>query len=260
MELCDGGSLEDYIKINGKFNEKEIKGIISFTLLGLNHLHNHNSGISYIHRDIKSANILLLKNGRSKLADLGITTDLTISHKKRNTVIGSPYWMAPELIQEIGYDIPVDIWSLGIVILEMTNGHVPLDNMNPMRAIFKIVSNPPPTLENPELWSNELKHFLSLCLVKNPELRGTAKELIEHEWLTEEIEHITFLFSGLNDGLPCIQELVAKRYNDVSAYRDTLLEEDNIEISNITTIKSINQNDEDELFLKHNIINSNTIK
>jgi len=94
MELCDGGSLDDYINIKGQpLLEKEIKGIVAFTLLGLNHLHNNETGLSYIHRDIKSANILLLKNGRSKLADLGITAELTNSHRTRNTVIGIEFYI-----------------------------------------------------------------------------------------------------------------------------------------------------------------------
>jgi len=262
MELCDGGSLEDYININGQpLLEKEIKGIVAFTLLGLNHLHNNETGLSYIHRDIKSANILLLKNGRSKLADLGITAELTNSHRTRNTVIGSPYWMAPELIQEVGYDVPVDIWSLGIVILECCNGKVPRGNINPMRAIFKIVSDPAPGLSKPGQWSDECRDFLRMCLVKDPKNRATAKELLEHPWLVEEIEHITFLL-GPDDGLPSIQALVAREYEDVSAYRETLRNSsDNIAVlDKAISIKSNLQNEDDDLFLKLSNSNNKTLK
>ena len=257
FELCDGGSLEEYIKVSsGTLHEKEIKGIVAFTLLGLNHLHNHNTGLSYIHRDIKSANILLLKNGRSKLADLGITAELTSSRRLRKTVIGTPYWMAPELISEVGYDVPVDVWSLGIVILEMTNGKVPHDNINPMRAIFKIVSSPAPGLMKPEQWSDDLKDFLSLCLVKEPESRGTVKDLLEHPWLVEELEHITFLL-GATDGLPSIKSLVKRKNNEVLAYREQALMDDNVDILNITT--AIKSNDDDDLFLKLSYNNNSNL-
>jgi len=169
--------------------------------------------------------------------------------------------MAPELIQEVGYDVPVDIWSLGIVILECCNGKVPRANINPMRAIFKIVSDPAPGLSKPTAWSDECRDFLRMCLVKDPKNRGTAKELLEHPWLVEEIEHITFLL-GPDDGLPSIQALVAREYEDVSAYRETLRNSsDNIAVlDKAISIKSNLQNEDDDLSLKLSNSNNRTLK
>ena len=102
---------------------------------------------------------------------------------KRNTVIGTPFWMAPEVIQEIGYDCVADIWSLGITALEMAEGKAPYGDIHPMRAIFMIPSKPPPSFNQPGKWSSEFIEFVSRCLVKNPEKRATASELLQHDFI-----------------------------------------------------------------------------
>ena len=102
---------------------------------------------------------------------------------KRNTVIGTPFWMAPEVIQEIGYDCVADIWSLGITSLEMAEGKAPYGDIHPMRAIFMIPSKPPPSFNQPDKWSSEFIEFVSRCLVKNPEERATASELLQHDFI-----------------------------------------------------------------------------
>ncbi|XP_050415231.1 serine/threonine-protein kinase 3 isoform X1 [Patella vulgata] len=182
MEYCGAGSLSDIMRLRNKtLNETEIATVLSYTLKGLDYLHSRRK----IHRDIKAGNILLNSDGHAKLADFGVAGQLTDTMAKRNTVIGTPYWMAPEVIQEIGYDCVADIWSLGITALEMAEGKPPYGDIHPMRAIFMIPTKPPPSFRNPDKWSPEFIDFVSKCLIKNPEQRATAKELLEHEFITQ---------------------------------------------------------------------------
>ncbi|XP_052763623.1 serine/threonine-protein kinase 3-like isoform X2 [Mya arenaria] len=180
MEYCGAGSVADIMKLRNKcLNEEEIATILFYTLKGLEYLHSKRK----IHRDIKAGNILLNTEGHAKLADFGVAGQLTDTMAKRNTVIGTPYWMAPEVIQEIGYDCVADIWSLGITALEMAEGKPPYGDIHPMRAIFMIPTKPPPSFRNPDRWTPEFIDFVSKCLIKNPEQRSTAVELLEHEFI-----------------------------------------------------------------------------
>lgn len=108
---------------------------------------------------------------------------LTDTMAKRNTVIGTPFWMAPEVIQEIGYDCLADIWSLGITALEMAEGKPPYGDIHPMRAIFMIPTKPPPSFREPDRWSPEFIDFVQKCLVKNPEQRATSTDLLQHDFI-----------------------------------------------------------------------------
>jgi serine/threonine kinase 3 len=194
MEYCGAGSVLDIMKLRGMamsqrgtaergevktLNEDEIATILCDTLKGLEYLHVRKK----IHRDIKAGNILLNSEGHAKLADFGVAGQLTDTMAKRNTVIGTPFWMAPEVIQEIGYDCVADIWSLGITALEMAEGKAPYGDIHPMRAIFMIPSKPPPSFNQPDKWSSEFIEFVSRCLVKNPEERATASELLQHDFI-----------------------------------------------------------------------------
>ncbi|KAL4217701.1 Serine/threonine-protein kinase 3 [Mactra antiquata] len=180
MEYCGAGSVADIMRLRNKvLNEEEIATILYYTLKGLEYLHSKRK----IHRDIKAGNILLNTEGHAKLADFGVAGQLTDTMAKRNTVIGTPYWMAPEVIQEIGYDCVADIWSLGITALEMAEGKPPYGDIHPMRAIFMIPTKPPPSFRNPDKWSPDFIDFVSKCLVKNPEQRATAQELLQHEFI-----------------------------------------------------------------------------
>ncbi|KAJ5074863.1 sterile20-like kinase isoform b-related [Anaeramoeba ignava] len=180
MELCEGGSILDILDDCDKtFTEEQIASVCKSVLEGLAFLHSK----KIIHRDIKAGNLLLTRNGDVKLADFGVAGKLSDFMMKRTTVIGSPYWMAPEIIQEIGYDEKVDIWSLGITVIEMAEGKPPLLHIHPMRALFLISSQPPPMLKNPENWSKNCIDFLTQCLQKDPTKRKSAVELLKHPFI-----------------------------------------------------------------------------
>ncbi|XP_015254143.1 PREDICTED: serine/threonine-protein kinase 4-like [Cyprinodon variegatus] len=180
MEYCGGGSVLDIIRLRNKtLSEDEIATVLHSTLKGLEYLH----FMRKIHRDIKAGNILLNTEGQAKLADFGVAGQLTDTMAKRNTVIGTPFWMAPEVIQEIGYNCGADIWSLGITAIEMAEGKPPYADIHPMRAIFMIPTNPPPTFRNPDHWSPDFLDFVKKCLVKNPENRATATQLLQHPFI-----------------------------------------------------------------------------
>lgn len=180
MEYCEGGSISDLMKLSQSvLNEEQIASVVIDILKGLSFLHSHNR----IHRDIKAGNILLSSDGKAKLADFGVSGQLSKSTTRRHTVIGTPFWMAPEVIQETGHNYKADIWSLGITIIEMAEGKPPHFDIHPLRAIFIIPTRPPPTFSEKEKWSNELNDFLCFCLTKDPEHRPSAEQLLEHPWI-----------------------------------------------------------------------------
>uniref|UniRef100_A0A0S7EJS5 STK3 n=3 Tax=Poeciliopsis prolifica TaxID=188132 RepID=A0A0S7EJS5_9TELE len=187
-----------------------------------------------IHRDIKAGNILLNTEGHAKLADFGVAGQLTDTMAKRNTVIGTPFWMAPEVIQEIGYNCVADIWSLGITSIEMAEGKPPYADIHPMRAIFMIPTNPPPTFRKSEHWTKEFTDFVKKCLVKNPEHRATATKLLQHPFISQA-KPVTILRDMIAEAM----EMKAKRQQE---QQRELEEEDNseeeTEVDSHTMVKS----------------------
>eukprot|EP00179_Madagascaria_erythrocladioides_P009132 CAMPEP_0198313778 /NCGR_PEP_ID=MMETSP1450-20131203/4662_1 /TAXON_ID=753684 ORGANISM="Madagascaria erythrocladiodes, Strain CCMP3234" /NCGR_SAMPLE_ID=MMETSP1450 /ASSEMBLY_ACC=CAM_ASM_001115 /LENGTH=461 /DNA_ID=CAMNT_0044016793 /DNA_START=20 /DNA_END=1406 /DNA_ORIENTATION=- len=183
IELCEAGSASDIMKVTDKpFDEAQIAAVIRGSLLGLDYLHVR---IKKIHRDIKAGNLLLNKQGDVKLADFGVSGQLSDNLAKRHTVIGTPFWMAPEVIQEVGYDAKADIWSLGITVIELAQMCPPYANIHPMRAIFMIPSKPPPKLEEAEKFGAGINDFIKTALVKAPAQRPDAAALLKHDFIAK---------------------------------------------------------------------------
>lgn len=189
MEYCGGGSCADLLKCHKFLNEDVVCFIVRETLKGLEYLHSERK----IHRDIKAANILLTSSGNVKLADFGVSGQITATHVRKDTFVGTPFWMAPEIItRKTGYNEKVDIWSLGITTIELVTGSPPYSDHEPMKILFQIPKNPAPLLTG-STYSDYLKEFVRFCLIKNPSHRPSASILLKTKFIRQCRRHINLV-------------------------------------------------------------------
>jgi len=180
LEYCPGRSVAEVLRLlKIPLTENYIAAIVRDALLGLEYMHSQRK----LHRDVKAGNILLSQDGLAKLADFGVAGQLSDKTFERNTLAGTPYWMAPEVILEKGYDGRADVWSLGITCIEMAHGKPPFHSVRPIMAMVLIPNKPPPTLDADKGFSEEFNDFVTLCLKKNPSERPTASELLKHPFI-----------------------------------------------------------------------------
>ncbi|XP_001600121.2 serine/threonine-protein kinase PAK mbt [Nasonia vitripennis] len=180
MEYLEGGALTDIVT-HSRMDESQIATVCLQCLKPLQYL--HSQGV--IHRDIKSDSILLTADGRVKLSDFGFCAQVSQELPKRKSLVGTPYWMSPEVISRLPYGPEVDIWSLGIMIIEMVDGEPPFFNEPPLQAMRRIRDMPPPKLKNSHKVSPRLQKFLEKMLVRDPAHRATAAQLLEDSFLMQ---------------------------------------------------------------------------
>ncbi|XP_068147663.1 serine/threonine-protein kinase 10 isoform X2 [Drosophila tropicalis] len=190
IEYCDGGALDSImVELEKPLTELQIAYVCKHMTEGLTFLHKN----KVIHRDLKAGNVLLTMDGGVKLADFGVSAKNKHTMQKHDTFIGTPYWMAPELVlcetfRDNPYDHKVDIWSLGITLIELAQMEPPNSEMSPMRVLLKIQKSEPPKLEQPSRWSKEFNDFLKISLVKDPQQRPTTDVLLQHGFISRNLD------------------------------------------------------------------------
>lgn len=190
IEYCDGGALDSImVELEKPLTELQIAYVCKHMVTGLHHLHKN----KIIHRDLKAGNVLLTMYGGVKLADFGVSAKNKHTFQKHDTFIGTPYWMAPELVlcetfRDNPYDYKVDIWSLGITLIEFAQMEPPNSEMSPMRVLLKIQKSEPPKLDTPSRWTRDFNDFLAKVLVKDPNQRPDTDVLMTLPFINRELD------------------------------------------------------------------------
>ncbi|XP_030273576.1 mitogen-activated protein kinase kinase kinase kinase 3-like isoform X5 [Sparus aurata] len=234
MEFCGGGSLQDIYHITGPLTESKIAYVLRETLQGLFYLH----GRGKMHRDIKGANILLTDNGYVKLADFGVSAQITMTLAKRKSFIGTPYWMAPEVAaveRKGGYNQLCDIWAVGITAIELAELQPPMFDLHPMRALLLMTKSnfQPPKLKDKVKWTGNFHEFVKIALTKNPKKRPAADKLLQHPFVSQPLSRTLAI------------ELLDKVSNpDQTSYQDHLDHLDHLD-DDETDTEELHMDDED---------------
>ncbi|XP_019329319.1 PREDICTED: serine/threonine-protein kinase 10 [Aptenodytes forsteri] len=223
IEFCPGGAVDaTMLELDRGLTEPQIQVICRQMLEALHYLHSK----KIIHRDLKAGNVLLTQDGNIKLADFGVSAKNMKTLQKRDSFIGTPYWMAPEVVmcetmKDTPYDYKADIWSLGITLIEMAQIEPPHHELNPMRVLLKIAKSDPPTLSCPSKWSLEFRDFLKTALDKNPETRPSAAQLLEHPFVSKVTSN-----RALRE---LVAEAKAEVMEEIEDSRDEVEEDDSLE-------------------------------
>uniref|UniRef100_A0A8D0KXY7 non-specific serine/threonine protein kinase n=1 Tax=Strix occidentalis caurina TaxID=311401 RepID=A0A8D0KXY7_STROC len=228
IEFCPGGAVDaTMLELDRGLTEPQIQVICRQMLEALHYLHSK----KIIHRDLKAGNVLLTQDGDIKLADFGVSAKNMKTLQKRDSFIGTPYWMAPEVVmcetmKDTPYDYKADIWSLGITLIEMAQIEPPHHELNPMRVLLKIAKSDPPTLSCPSKWSLEFRDFLKTALDKNPETRPSAAQLLEHPFVSKVTSN-----RALRE---LVAEAKAEVMEEIEDSRDEVEEDDSSESASVS--------------------------
>ncbi|KPM02621.1 CDC42 binding protein kinase alpha-like protein [Sarcoptes scabiei] len=239
IEFCEGGAIDSIMMdLEKPLNEEQIRYVCHEIVRGLKYLHEK----KVIHRDLKAGNVLLTLDGDVKIADFGVSARNKNTVQKRDSFIGTPYWMAPEVImcetiRDNPYDYKVDIWSLGITLIEFAQIEPPNHQMSPMRVLLKIQKGDPPKLDCPKAWSTEFNSFIAKCLTKDCDQRPTAAELLEHPFLKNVTKEDKKLL------LPLISEYKAEVVEELTEVND----EEEIHAKETESASNGSNNEEKEL-------------